>query len=58
MFGNRMSHITGRFVLGASKEAYRIFPFQSAEVLGEFPVTASGWADAWTTFRGLESQAA
>lgn len=57
-FGNRISHITGRFVLGASKEAYRIFPFQSARVLVEFPVTAAGWANAWTTFRGLERQAA
>jgi hypothetical protein len=57
-FGDRMSHITGRFVLTASNEAYRIWRYQSAEAPVEFPVTEDGWAEAWTAFRGFESNAA
>lgn len=53
-FGDRTSHITGRFVLSASKEAYRISRFQSADTPVEFPVTGDGWADAWSAFRMLE----
>ena len=55
-FGERVSHITGRFVLSASKDAYLIRRFQSAEPPIEFPPTQEGWALAWTTFREMESQ--
>jgi hypothetical protein len=58
LFGDRVSHITGRFVLGGSREAYRIWKFQSAEPAIEFPVTDDGWALAWTTFRSLENRPA
>jgi hypothetical protein len=57
-FGDRVSHITDRFVLTGSRDAYRIWRFQSAASPIEFPVTETGWADAWRTFRGLDSQAA
>jgi len=50
--------MTGRFVLSGSREAYRIWRFQSAEPPIEFPSTDDGWADAWMTFRELESHAA
>jgi hypothetical protein len=56
--GQRVSHTTDRFVLGGSMEGYRIWRFQSPEPPIEFPVSAEGWALAWTTFRRLESQAA
>jgi hypothetical protein len=57
-FGERVSHITDRFVLSGSREAYRIFRYQSAEPAIEFPVTEEGWAEAWKTFRSLQSQPA
>jgi hypothetical protein len=57
LFGDRVSHITHRFVLSASGEAYRIWRYRSAEPAIEFPVTEEGWALAWTTFRRLDSQA-
>jgi hypothetical protein len=56
-FGDRVSHITDRFVLSGSTEAYRISRFQSAEPPLEFPVTDEGWARAWATFRELEGHA-
>ncbi len=56
--GERVSHMTDRFVLSGSSEAYRIFRFQSAEAAIEFPVTEEGWARAWTTFRELDSKVA
>ena len=58
LFGYRVSHMTGRFVLAGSRDAYRIWRFQSAEPAIEFPVTEEGWAQAWTTFRSVDSQAA
>jgi hypothetical protein len=57
-FGEQVSHMTDRFVLSASRDMYRIWRFQSAYPAIEFPVTENGWAQAWTTFRELESQAA
>jgi hypothetical protein len=57
-FGEQVSHMTGRFVLSASSDLYRIWRFQSAEPALEFPVTEAGWTNAWTTFRSLDSQAA
>jgi hypothetical protein len=57
-FGERVSHITGRFVLSGSPDAYRIWRFRSAKPAIEFPVTEEGWALAWTTFRKMESQPA
>jgi hypothetical protein len=56
--GERVSHMTDRFVLSGSSEAYRIFRFQSAEPPIEFPVTEDGWALAWARFRELDSQIA
>jgi hypothetical protein len=58
LFGDRVSHMTHRFVLSGSSEAYRIWRFRSAEPAIEFPVTEEGWALAWTTFRRLDSQTA
>jgi hypothetical protein len=58
LYGERVSHMTDRFVLSGSSEAYRIFRFQSAEPAVEFPVTQAGWALAWTKFRELDSQVA
>jgi hypothetical protein len=55
--GDRVTHITDRFVLGGSRECYRIWKFQSTEEPVEFPVTNEGWVLAWTTFRRLESAA-
>jgi len=55
--GDRVSHITDRFVLGGNRECYRIWKFQSTEEPVEFPVTDEGWVLAWTTFRRLESAA-
>ena len=49
------SYIGERFILGGSRQAYRIWGFRSAKSPIEFPVTEEGWATAWTTFRGLES---
>jgi hypothetical protein len=57
-YGERVSHMTDRFVLSGSSQAYRIFRFQSAEPAVEFPVTREGWALAWTKFRELDSQIA
>ena len=57
-FGDRVSHMTGRLVLTGSRDAYRIWRFQSAAPPIEFPVTDEGWADAWMKFRGLDGQAA
>jgi hypothetical protein len=57
-FGQRVSHMTDRFVLSASREAYRIFRFRSAEAAIEFPATEQGWALAWSKFRELEIQPA
>jgi hypothetical protein len=57
-FGEQVSHMTGRFVLSASSDLYRIWRFQSAAPAIEFPFTEAGWAHAWTTFRSLDSQAA
>jgi hypothetical protein len=57
-FGDRVSHMTDRFVLSGSTEAYRISRFQSAEPPIEFPVTDEGWARAWATFRELEGHTA
>jgi hypothetical protein len=57
-FGERVSHITDRFVLSGSRDAYRIWRFQSAAPPVEFPPTQQGWALAWTTFREMESQTA
>jgi len=57
-FGERVSHITDRFVLTGSTDAYRIWRFRSAKPAVEFPVTQEGWALAWTTFRRMESQPA
>lgn len=57
-FGDRVSYITDRFVLGGSSDAYRVWRFQSAEPATEFPVTDEGWTRAWTTFRSLHSQPA
>jgi hypothetical protein len=57
-FGERVSHITDRFVLSGCYDAYRIWRFQSAEPAIEFPVTEEGWALAWNTFRSLHSSAA
>jgi len=57
-FGDRVSHMTGRFVLTGSRDAYRIWGFQSAAPPIEFPVTDEGWADAWTKFRGLDGRPA
>jgi hypothetical protein len=58
LYGERVSHMTDRFVLSGSSEAYRIFRFQSAEPAVEFPVTQDGWALAWTKFRELDSRIA
>ena len=57
-FGERVCHMTGRFVLSGSSDGYRIRKFQSAEPPIEFPVTKEGWALAWSTFRRLASEAA
>jgi hypothetical protein len=57
-FGERVSHITGRFVLTGSTDAYRIWRFRSAKPAVEFPTTDEGWALAWTTFRRMESEPA
>ena len=57
-FGERVSHITDRFVLTGSTDAYRIWRFRSAKPAVEFPSTEEGWARAWTTFRRMESQPA
>jgi hypothetical protein len=57
-FGDRVSHMTNRFVLTGSSDAYRIWRFQSAAPPIEFPVTEDGWADAWMKFRGLDGQSA
>jgi len=57
LFGERVSHMTGRFVLSGSGDAYRIWRFRSADPAIEFPVTEEGWVHAWTAFRRLESQA-
>jgi hypothetical protein len=57
-FGERVSHMTGRFVLSASSDAYRIWGFRSAQPAIEFPMTGEGWAHAWTTFRELQSPTA
>jgi hypothetical protein len=57
-FGDRISHITSKFVLTGSKDAYRIWKFQSAATPVEFPATEVGWAQAWTKFRAMEGQAA
>jgi|SRR5437867_7859055 len=57
-FGERVSHITDRFVLAGSPDAYKIWRFRSAKPAIEFPVTEEGWALAWTTFRKMESQPA
>ena len=54
-FGYRVSHITDRFLLGGSSDAYCIWRFQSASPPIEFPVTADGWARAWAAFRRLDS---
>jgi hypothetical protein len=54
-FGERVSHMTDRFVLSASNDAYRIWKFQSAEPAIVFPVTDEGWSLAWTKFRSMES---
>jgi hypothetical protein len=56
--GERVTHITNRFVLGGSMEGYRIWAFQSPEPPIEFPMTAEGWSLAWTAFRALDSQSA
>jgi hypothetical protein len=53
LFGDRVSHITDRFVLSGNREAYRIWKFQSAAPPIEFPMTEDGWAQAWTKFREL-----
>jgi hypothetical protein len=58
LFGYRVSHMTKRFVLSGSSDAYRIWRFRSAEEPVEFPPTEEGWADAWTKFRELDSQVA
>jgi hypothetical protein len=57
-FGERVSHITDRFVLSGSSDAYRIWRFQSAAPPIEFPMTEEGWGLAWTAFRELETQTA
>ena len=57
-YGEQVSYMTGHFVLSASSDTYRIWRFQSAAPAIEFPVTDEGWAVAWSTFRGLDSQAA
>jgi hypothetical protein len=57
-FGERVSHMTGRFILSGSSDAYRIWGFQSAKPAIEFPMTREGWARAWTTFRELQSPTA
>lgn len=57
-FGERVSHMTDRFVLSASSDTYRIWRFRSAEPAVEFPATEEGWALAWAAFRTLESQPA
>jgi len=57
-FGERTSHITDRFVLSGSRDAYRIWGFQSAKPPIEFPMTENGWSLAWATFRELDAQAA
>ena len=56
-FGDRVSHMTNRFVLSGSNDAYRIWRFQSAASPIEFPPTEAGWADAWARFRELDGQA-
>jgi hypothetical protein len=58
LFGYRVSHMTRRFVLSGSSDAYRIWRYQSAQPPIEFPVTDEGWALAWTTFRKLDSETA
>lgn len=58
LYGYRVSHMTDRFLLSRSTDAYRIWKFRSAEPAVEFPVTNEGWAEAWTTFRKMESQPA
>jgi hypothetical protein len=57
-FGDRVSHMTGRFVLTGSRTAYRIYRFQSAAPPIDFPPTDEGWTDAWTRFRQLDGQPA
>jgi hypothetical protein len=57
-FGDRVSHISDRFVLSGSRDGYRICKFQSAEDPIEFPATDEGWARAWMTFRELGGQSA
>jgi hypothetical protein len=57
-FGDRVSHMTKRYVLTASSEAYRIWRFQSAKEPVEFATTEEGWALAWNAFRELEAAAA
>jgi hypothetical protein len=56
--GERVSHVTDRFVLGGSMEGYRIWRFRSPEPPIEFPVTDQGWANAWATFRRMDAGAA
>jgi hypothetical protein len=56
LFGYRVSHMTSRFVLSGSSDAYRIWRYRSAEPPIEFPVTEDGWAEAWTTFRKLDNE--
>jgi hypothetical protein len=56
--GERVSHVTDRFVLGGSMEGYRIWRFQSPEPPIEFPVTDEGWANAWATFRRMDAETA
>src|SRR5689334_1954069 len=55
VFGERVSHMTDRFVLSGSGESYRIWKFQSNDPAIEFPATDAGWALAWDTFRSLQS---
>jgi hypothetical protein len=57
-FGDRISHMTDRFILSGSTDAYRIRRFQSAEPPIEFPMSGEGWAHAWTTFRELQTPTA
>ena len=56
-FGERVSHITDRFVLSGCYNAYRIWRFRSAEPAIEFPVTKEGWSSAWNKFRSLHASA-
>src|SRR5437879_5779898 len=54
-FGDRVSHMTSRYVVTGSSNAYRIWRFQSAAQPIEFPPTDEGWALAWNAFRELEA---